>query len=52
MIFVTRSCGRFIVHVMRGQRTLERVTAQSAQLIIDYLNAAWPVGTRVQWIIL
>lgn len=51
-LLVTRDpSGKFILRIIRNRRVIETVTAANAQLICDYLNAEWPVGTRVQWII-
>lgn len=43
--------GRFVLTVLRHRKIVERITANSAQLIQDVIAAEWPVGSRVHWII-
>jgi hypothetical protein len=52
LIIVKRTGSRFYLYVLRGREVSERVTANSASLIWDYLQSNWPIGTRAQWIIL
>lgn len=43
---------RFNLIVIKGGTVLETVTADSAQLIKDYIDSEWPVGTQVQWLVI
>jgi hypothetical protein len=43
--------GLFVLRAFRGWKEIECVKASSAQMILDYVNANWPIGTKVQWII-
>lgn len=43
---------RFNLIVIKGDRIIETITADSAQLIKDYIDSEWPVGTRVQWLVI
>ena len=48
---VKREGGLFVLyHCELDQRVV--VKAASAQMMVDYLNAVFPVGTKVRWIIL
>lgn len=43
---------RFMLTVLEGTNIREIVTADSAQKIKDCIEAEWPVGTRVHWVVL
>lgn len=43
--------GRFALRVIKGRQLIETITAANAQLLLDYLHAEWPVGTRALWIV-
>lgn len=43
---------RFILTVLEGNEIRVVVTADSAQKIKDCIEAEWPVGTRVQWLVI
>ena len=52
-LIVRKETGQFVLRVFRNNLpTGEVVTAATAQTIIDYLAANWPVGTRVQWLVI
>jgi hypothetical protein len=50
-LIVRKEGGLFVLRSFRAGQQLETVKAFDAQMIIDYVNATWPVGTKVQWII-
>jgi hypothetical protein len=50
-LVVRREFGMFTLFETRDGKVEAAVCAPNAQTIIDYLEANWPVGTRVQWIV-
>jgi hypothetical protein len=50
-LIVTLNTGQFTLVEIHNGAIAVRVSAPEAQMIRDYLNANWPVGTVVQWIV-
>jgi len=51
-LIVTRNTGVFTLCEIRNGEIKAVVKTPSAQMMQDYLNANWPVGTKVQWIVI
>jgi hypothetical protein len=50
-LIVRKEGGLFVLRSFRAGQQLETVKAYSAQMTLDYVRGTWPVGTKVQWII-
>ncbi len=50
-LIVKKEEGMFILREMRGGECVVAIKAQTAQQIIDYLDANYPRGTIARWII-
>jgi hypothetical protein len=50
-LLVHKETGLFVLRTFHNGVEIECVKAMSAQMIQDYVRANWPVGTKVQWII-
>jgi hypothetical protein len=50
-LIVRRDTGMFVLLEIENGVTTVAVQAPNAQMIQDYLNANWPVGTVAQWIV-
>ena len=48
-IIVLKETGGYVLREFAGQRVLVTVQAQTAQMIIDYIDATWSRGTKVIW---
>jgi hypothetical protein len=51
-LYVSRSGSRFCLFVVKDGSLTEVVTAKCSELLHDYLQSEWPVGTKVNWFIL
>jgi len=51
-LYVTRSGKQFALFVVKDDKLTEVITSNRSELIHDYLQAEWPVGTVARWVVL
>ena len=51
-LFIRREGGLLVLRAFLNGEMMEWVKAINAQMMLDYLLENWPVGTRVEWVVM